>query len=609
MAAIWEPENKLKKWLEIEILACEAYAQLGMIPPEAAKAIRERAAFSVARTEEIEQTTRHDVIAFLTNVAENVGPESRYIHLGLTSSDVLDTGFSLQLREAADLILADLEELLAVLRERAWEHRDTPMIGRSHGIHAEPITFGLKLALWHEDLARSAERVRRAREAVSFGKLSGAVGTYADVPPEVEEYVLSRLGLKPETVSTQVVQRDRHAEYFCALALLASSIERVAVEVRHLQRTEVLEVEEFFAPGQKGSSAMPHKRNPILAENLTGLARLVRANALAALENVALWHERDISHSSVERVIGPDSTILIDFMLARLTGLIRNLAVYPERMRQNLGLTRGLIYSPRVMLALVEKGLSRESAYELVQGHAMRAWRGEGDFRALLSADEAVRGRLSAAELEGLFDLSYYLKHVGTIFARVFGEGAPERDRLLALLKERSYQRRQVTLTSGRKSNFYVDAKQTTLSAEGAYLAGRLLLAEVRRLPEAARAVGGLTLGADPLVVAVAVASHLEGEPRDAFIVRKEAKGHGTGAWLEGAAKLAPGSPVALLEDVVTTGGSVLRAAERCEAAGFKVVGVVALVDRQEGGGEAVGERYPFRALFTRRDLWEGEDA
>ena len=607
MAAIWEPENKLKKWLEIEVLACEAYASLGMIPAEAARAIRERASFSVARTEEIEQTTRHDVIAFLTNVAENVGPEGRYLHLGLTSSDVLDTGFALQLREAADLILADLEELLAVLAERAWEHRDTPMIGRSHGIHAEPITFGLKLALWHEDIARSAERLRRARAAISRGKLSGAVGTYADVPPEVERYVLSRLGLEPETVSTQVVQRDRHAEYFCALAILASSIERIAVEIRHLHRTEVLEVEEFFAPGQKGSSAMPHKRNPILAENLTGLARLVRSNALAALENVALWHERDISHSSVERIIAPDSTILIDFMLARLTGLVRNLLVYPERMRANLQMTRGLIYSPRVMLALVEKGLSRERAYELVQRQAMRVWRGEGDFASLLAADDEVTRLIPAAELAGLFDISYYLKHVGLIMSRVFGRRGPERERLRRLLLERSYQEREVTLTSGRRSNFYIDAKQTTLCAEGAYLAGRLMLAEARRLPQAPKAVAGLTLGADPLVAAVAVASWLEGEPVEAVIVRKEAKGHGTAAWLEGAARLAPGTPVAILEDVVTTGGSSLRAAERCEAAGLKVAGVVALVDRQEGGAEAIEARFPFRALFTRTQLLEGE--
>jgi adenylosuccinate lyase len=608
MAAIWEPENKLKKWLEVEVLACEAYAELGFIPREAARVIREKAAFSVERTEQIEETTRHDVIAFLTNVAENVGPESRYIHMGLTSSDVLDTGFALQLREAADLILSDLDALLSVLRERAWEHRATPMIGRSHGIHAEPTTFGLKVALWHEEMARASVRIRRAREAISRGKLSGAVGTYADVPPEVEAFVLARLGLRPETVSTQVVQRDRHAEYFTALALAASSIERIAIEIRHLHRTEVLEVEEFFAPGQKGSSAMPHKRNPVLAENLTGLARLVRANSLAAMENVALWHERDISHSSVERVIGPDSTILLDFMLARLTGLVRNLLVYPERMRRNLDLTRGLIYSPRVMLALVEKGLSRESAYEVVQRNAMRAWRGEGaegDFRALLEADDDVRAKLSAAELDGLFDLSYYLKHVGFIMDRVMSGARPDRERLLSLLKERSWRRGEVTLASGRKSDFYIDAKQATLTAEGAWLAGRLLLDEVRRLP-AVRAVGGLTLGADPLVVAVAVASMQEGEPLDAFIVRKEPKGHGTRAWLEGAAALAPGSPVVLLEDVITTGGSVLRAAERCEEGGLKVVGVVAVVDRQEGGAEAVRDRYPLRALFTRQDFLEG---
>ena len=422
MGRIWEPENRYRRWLEVELAAVTAMAKLGKIPAEAAEEIAAKAGFDVDRIHAIEQETRHDVIAFLTCVAERVGPAARYIHLGLTSSDVLDTSLALLLREAADLILVDLDGLRAVLKRRAFEHRDTVMIGRSHGIHAEPITFGLKLALWYAEMTRNRERLLRARETVSVGKFSGAVGTYASVDPKVEELACARLGLTAAPISTQVIQRDRHAEYFTALAVIGSSVEKIATEIRHLQRTEVREAEEYFAEGQKGSSAMPHKRNPISTENLCGLARLVRANAFAALENVALWHERDISHSSVERVIAPDSTILVDFMLQRLTTVLDTLLVYPDTMRENLEKTGGLLYSQRVMLALTEKGLSREAAYALVQRHAMAVWSGGGTLKDRLAADPEVSGHLSTAELEDLFDLTYYLKHVGTIFARVFGK-------------------------------------------------------------------------------------------------------------------------------------------------------------------------------------------
>jgi adenylosuccinate lyase len=422
MGRIWEPENRFRRWLDVELAVVAAMAELGQIPAEAAEEIAARAAFDVSRINAIEQETRHDVIAFLTCVAERVGPAARYIHLGLTSSDVLDTSLALLLREAADLILEDLDNLLAVLRRRAFEHRDTVMIGRSHGVHAEPVTFGLKLALWYAEMIRNRERVLRARECINVGKISGAVGTYANVDPQVEERACARLGLKPAPISTQVIQRDRHAEYFSALAVLAGSVEKVATEIRHLQRTEVREAEEYFAEGQKGSSAMPHKRNPIASENLCGLARLVRANAIVAMENVALWHERDISHSSAERVIAPDSTILVDFMLHRLTNVLETLLVYPDKMRENLEKTGGLFYSQRVMLALTEKGLGREAAYALVQRHAMAVWTGGGTFKDRLAEDPEVRRHLSLDELDHLFDLNYYLRHVGAIFAKVFGK-------------------------------------------------------------------------------------------------------------------------------------------------------------------------------------------
>jgi len=421
MARLWEPETKFRIWLKIETYAAEAMAELGLIPKHAADAVKKRGGFDVARIDQIEREVKHDVIAFLTSVAEHVGPEARFLHSGLTSSDVLDTCFNVQLVEAADLLIADIDALLAALKARAFEHKDTVTVGRSHGVHAEPTTFGLKLAGAYAEFARARERMVRAREEVATCTISGAVGTFAHVDPRVEAYVAKRLGLTPEPVSTQVVPRDRHAFYFATLAVVASSIERLATEIRHLQRTEVLEAEEYFTPGQKGSSAMPHKRNPVLSENLTGLARVVRAYVMPALEDVALWHERDISHSSVERVIGPDATIALDFALARLTEIIKGLVIYPERMRANLDKLGGLIHSQRVLLALTAAGVPREDAYRLVQRNAMKVWETGGDFLEALLADKEVTLALSPKELRAQFDLGYHLKHVDTIFARVFG--------------------------------------------------------------------------------------------------------------------------------------------------------------------------------------------
>ena len=420
MADLWGPEKRYQTWLDIEVLACEAMAQKGLIPAESLANIKAKARFDAARIDEIERETKHDVIAFLTSVAEFVGPDSRFIHMGLTSSDVLDTSLAVLLRQAAEILIADIDELLPVLRDKAYKYKMTPMIGRSHGIHAEPITFGLKMALWHEEMVRNRDRMVRARDVVSYGKLAGAVGTFAFVDPSIEEYVCSRLGLKPAPVSTQIVQRDRHAEYFCAMAIVASSIEKFSTEIRHLQRTEVREAEEYFSPGQKGSSAMPHKRNPVLTENLSGLSRLMRSYASAALEDIALWHERDISHSSVERVIGPDATILLDFMLARFKGVIENLLVYPERMLANLRMTRGLIYSQFVLLKLIEKGFSRERAYAVVQRNAMKSWQEGLDFMGLLLGDEEVMSQLTREDLDAVFREENFLKHVDRIFARVF---------------------------------------------------------------------------------------------------------------------------------------------------------------------------------------------
>jgi len=425
MAQIWEPQTRFRIWFEIEAYATDALAELGVVPKQAAAMIWEKgkdAVFDVTRIDEIEAVTKHDVIAFLTHLSEIVGPEARFVHQGMTSSDVLDTCLNVQLSRAADLLIEDVDGLLAALRRRAFEHKNTVCIGRSHGIHAEPTTFGIKLAQAHAEFQRCRERLVMARKEIATCAISGAVGTFANIDPRVEEYVAGKMGLTPEPVSTQVIPRDRHAMYFAALAVVASSIERLATEIRHLQRTEVLEVEEYFSPGQKGSSAMPHKRNPVLTENLTGLARLVRSAVVPALENVALWHERDISHSSVERGIGPDATIHLDFALKRLTGVIDKLLVYPENMQRNLDRLGGLVHSQRVLLALTQKGMSREDSYAAVQRNAMPVWRGEGNFLDLLKKDKDVTALLSPAELESLFDLGYHTKHVDTIFARVFGE-------------------------------------------------------------------------------------------------------------------------------------------------------------------------------------------
>jgi adenylosuccinate lyase len=420
MARIWEPENKFQKWLEVEIAACEAWAKLGEIPLKSLATIKKRARFDISRIERIERTVRHDVIAFLTSVAENVGSDARYIHKGLTSSDILDTSMAILMQEAADLIINDIKELMGILKTNAYRYRDTLQMGRSHGVHAEPTTFGLKFALWYDEMNRNLSRMRNARETISYGKLSGAVGTFSSIPPFIERYVCKKFGLKPAPVSTQIIQRDRYAEYMSALALIATTIEKIAIEIRHLQRTEVLEAEEPFEKGQKGSSAMPHKRNPVGCENLSGLARVVRSNAVAAMENIPLWHERDISHSSVERIIIPDSTILVDYMLVRLTGILKGLLVYPERMRENINKSYGLYCSQRVMLKLTEKGLSRENAYRLVQKRAMQSWKQRKSFKDLLKRDMLIRRYLSSEDIDQLFDLSYYTKNINYIFKRVF---------------------------------------------------------------------------------------------------------------------------------------------------------------------------------------------
>jgi adenylosuccinate lyase len=423
MSRIWEPENKFRIWFEIEAHACDAQAELGIIPKEAAQAVWQRGKWDIARIDEIERETKHDVIAFLTNLAEHVGPDARFVHQGMTSSDVLDTTLAVQLAQASDLLIADLDALLATLKRRAFEHKGTVTIGRSHGIHAEPTTFGLKLAGHWAAFSRARERLVAARHEVATCAISGAVGTFANIDPFVERHVAEKMGLTVEPVSTQVIPRDRHAMYFAVLGVIASSIENLAVEVRHLQRTEVREAEEYFSPGQKGSSAMPHKRNPVLSENLTGLARLVRGAVVPMMENVALWHERDISHSSVERVLAPDATIALDFALARLNGMMDRLVVYPDRMKQNMDGMGGLVFSQRVLLALTQAGMSREDAYSAVQRNAMRVWHEGGGLLDYLKADPEVTRHLPAERLAPLFDLAYHTKHVDTVFRRVFGEG------------------------------------------------------------------------------------------------------------------------------------------------------------------------------------------
>ncbi len=422
MGKIWEPENRFRKWLDIELLVCESLNKLGEIPNSSLKNIRKNASFDIERIDEIEREVKHDVIAFLTSVSEHVGDDARYIHMGITSSDILDTSLSLLLKEASMLIIKDIERLLAVLKKKAFKHKQTVMIGRTHGIHAEPITFGFKMALWYEEMKRNLTRMRRAKENISYGKISGAVGTFAHTSPFVEENVCKKLGLKPAPVSTQIIQRDRHAEFFATLAIIASSLDNFAQEIRLLQRTEVGEAEEFFSKGQKGSSAMPHKRNPVLSENLSGLARVVRSHALTAFENVTLWHERDISHSSAERVIGPDSTILIDFMLNRFTSIVEQLVVYPKQMEKNLNLTNGIFFSQAIMLRLVKKGLSREDAYRVVQKSALKAWDEGKDFKNVIGKDSAVKKYLSKKEIEQSCNMKNYLKHIDDIFLRVFGK-------------------------------------------------------------------------------------------------------------------------------------------------------------------------------------------
>jgi len=420
MGKLWSLTNKYQTWLDVEIAVCEAWAELGEIPLDALKKIKKHATFDISVIEEIESVVKHDVIAFLTSVAQSLGPESRFIHKGLTSSDILDTALALTMRDASDLIMKDIQTLMDVLKKQAFTYKDTPMMGRSHGVHAEPTTFGLKIALWYEDMKRNLSRMRKTRDTIRTGKLSGAVGTFSNIPPFIEEKVCKKLGLKPELVATQVVQRDRHAEYLTTLAIIAATIEKIAVEIRHLQRSEVLEAEEPFAAGQKGSSAMPHKRNPIGCENLSGLARLVRSHAAAGLENIALWHERDISHSSVERVIIPDSSILVDYMLRRVTGIIKKLHVYPKKMKDNMAKSYGLYTSQRVLLALIDKGLTRENAYDIVQRNAMSSWRKGIDFKRLLLKDREVKQLLTSREMNSIFKIEYYLKHVDYIFKRVF---------------------------------------------------------------------------------------------------------------------------------------------------------------------------------------------
>ena len=420
MSSIWEPENKFKIWLKVEILACEALAKKGEIPKSALKDIQTKSQFNVDRIDEIEREVKHDVIAFLTCVAEHVGESARYMHMGMTSSDVLDTALAVQMKQSATLILKELSAFKVVLERQAKKYKLTPTIGRSHGIHAEPLTFGLKIANWYEEVKRNVNRLKRARQTIAYGQISGAVGTFACIDPDVEEYVCAKLGLKPAPVSSQVIQRDRHAEFFSALAIIAGTIDKIATEIRHLQRTEVLEAEEFFSKGQKGSSAMPHKRNPIISEQMSGLARVVRANAFAAMENIPLWHERDISHSSVERVIGPDSTILIHYMLRKMTKMMDGLVVYPDNMMRNLEKTGGLIYSQSVLLALVRKGITREEAYKLVQKNAMQSWEKGKDFLMLLKKDKEISKLLSVTEIDKTFKLTTQYKNIDRIFKRVF---------------------------------------------------------------------------------------------------------------------------------------------------------------------------------------------
>lgn len=607
MLDLWSQENKFRAWLEVELAVCEAWHKLGAIDASNIEVIRAKADFDIDRILEIEEETRHDVIAFLTAVEEKVGDPARFIHLGCTSSDIVDTANGLLLFRAGKIILKGFDRVLAALRRLAEEYKGRLIMGRTHGVHAEPTSFGLKMAGFYAEFDRHAARFREALEGIRYGKISGAVGTYAHLDPAMETAACEILGLKVDPISTQIIQRDRHAAYFTTLALAAGGIERLCTELRHLQRTEVLEVEEGFAKGQKGSSAMPHKKNPISAENLCGLARLVRSNALASMENMALWHERDISHSSVERVIMPDSTTLADYMLNRLAGLLEKLRVLPENMERNLMGSQGLFFSQRVLLALIEAGLGRQEAYGLVQRIAMRCWGGKKTFKSLVVADAAIKKLLSLKKLEELFDLDYYLRFESLIYSRVFVDTAPAglyeaKQRLAKLLVEKSYSEGEFILTSGKKTDYYFDCKQTALNAEGGELIARLFLEMLRGAP--IKGVGGMTLGADPLVSAVSVLSQLAGTPLPAFIVRKKPKGHGTDQFLEGLANFRPGDAVAMLEDVVTTGGTLLTACERVKDAGFTIAGVYCVLDREEGGRQNLAKAgYKLEAIFTRREL------
>ncbi len=612
MRELWSQENKFRAWLEVELAVCEGWHALGVIPGAAMEDIRAKADFDLERIFVIEEKTRHDVIAFLTAVEEKVGPSARYIHLGCTSSDIVDTANGLLLTRAGNIVAKGFERVLAVLADLAERHRQTFVMGRTHGIHAEPTSFGLKMAGFHAEMQRHQQRFLAALEGVRVGKISGAVGTYAHLDPELERLACNHLGLRVDPISTQIIQRDRHAAFLTALALAAGGVERLCVELRHLQRTEVLEVEEGFSKGQKGSSAMPHKKNPISAENLTGLSRLVRSNSLAAMENMALWHERDISHSSVERVIFPDSTTLMDYILNRLAGVLENLRVRSDNMRENMERSYGLYLSQRVLLALVEAGLGRQEAYELVQKRAMQSWDEKTSFPELVRGDAAITKHLSSSQLDALLDPGYYLRFEDMIFKRVFGhglsgaEGAAEitakKQKLASLLYELSYKEGDFTLTSGKKSDYYFDCRQTALHPQGGRLMGQLFLHLLQGRD--VDGVAGMTLGADPLVSSVSVLSAETDKPLPAIIVRKEAKGHGTKQFCEGLANFAPGGKVALLEDVVTTGGTLVKVVERIRDAGLEVSCVLCVLDREEGGRETLAAAgFELESIFTRNEL------
>lgn len=606
MRDLWSLENKFRVWLEVELAVCEAWSRLGVIDAADMETIRDKADFDLDRILAIEEETKHDVIAFLTAVEEKVGPAARFIHLGCTSSDIVDTANGVLLKRAGEIVLASMRRLLGVLKGMAEEHAGRLAMGRTHGIHAEPTSYGLKLAGYYAEFSRHYERFERAAKGVAIGKISGAVGTYAALEPEVEKITCEILGLGVDPISTQIIQRDRHAEFFTALALAAGGIERLCVELRHLQRTEVLEVEEGFSKGQKGSSAMPHKKNPISAENLTGLSRLVRTNAVAAMENMALWHERDISHSSVERVIMPDSTGLMDYMLNRLAGVLERLRVIPENIERNLGGSYGLYYSQRILLGLIETGLGRQEAYVMVQRVAMKGWESKTPFEELVRADDEITKRLSPEKLDELFNPAYYLRHERMIMNRVFATYGDDVDglkkKLADLLMEKSYKEGDFTLTSGKKSEYYFDGKQTALHPEGGFLVGKLFMELLK--DGDIHGVGGMTLGADPLVSATSVVSHLDGQGLPAFIIRKKAKGHGTGQYLEGLANFPQGSKIALLEDVVTTGGTLITAIERVKDAGLEVSKVLCILDREEGGRENLEKAgYQLESIFTRQEL------